>query len=90
MTKRPENAHKALQSLGECGTKKNGPGDVTSAIPTLDIGHCEGVTAMPVEALISPKGDSASKSNIAPIAPAKWQSIGDLARVLAEKAGGGK
>ena len=45
---------------------------------------------MPDAATISPKGDSARQSNIAPVTPAKWQSIGDLARALVAKAGGGK
>ena len=60
----------------------------TNADPVLDIGHCRGVSAMPVSGTISPKGDSATQSNIAPVTPAKWQSIGDLARALVAKAEG--
>lgn len=39
---------------------------------------------MPVEALISPQGDSANAYQ----QPENWKSVGDLARRLVEKAGG--
>ena len=79
-----------MQNKEKYGLNEADREGATNADPVLDIGHCEGVNAMPVEALISPKGDSASKSNIAPVTPAKWQSIGDLARALAAKAEGRK
>ena len=66
------------------------PEGVTSAREPLNITQLDRSSAMPLKALISLKGDSASKSNIAPVTPAKWQSIGDLARALVTKAEGGK
>ena len=76
----------------EYGLNENGPSGITSAIPTLDIVEpVEEVQAMPYLAHYL---DSARlrktehQPNIAPMMPAKWQSIGDLARALAAKAEG--
>ena len=61
--------------------KKTDREGATNADPALDITRTQEVQAMPVEAHISPIGDSASNQN-------SWRSIGDLARALAEKAAG--
>ena len=79
-----------MQSKPEYALDEADREGATNADPVLDIGHYTGVSAMPVEALISPKGDSATQSNIAPVTPAKWQRIGDLARALVAKAEGRK
>jgi len=50
----------------------------------------KGGPRMAVKANISPSGDSAIHSNIAPVGPAKWRAIGDLARALVKQAEGGK
>jgi len=68
----------------DMGENRSEPSGVASTGPALDIGHCEGVSTMPVEATISPEGDSANE-----YPHDNWQSLGELARRLAEKAGGG-
>ena len=67
----------------DMGEDRSEPSGVGRTGPALDITPLDRSSAMPVEATISPQGDSANG-----YPQDNWQSLGDLARRLAEKAGG--
>lgn len=72
-----------LENRGKTRQNKSGPGSVGSAHPTLDISTYSGGERMP---FVGDYPDSAGKSK--PEESDNWKSLGDLARKLAEKAGG--
>ena len=78
-----------MQSKPEYALNRNEPPGAGNTATALDIGHCEGVNAMPVSGNISPKGDSATQSETPPKNDG-WQSIGSIAARLVAKAGAKK
>lgn len=65
-----------------CAKNRNGPDVASNERPALDITHLEKETRMPVKGNITASGDSASVEH-----QDNWNSIGELAKALAEKAG---
>jgi hypothetical protein len=79
-------ASKPLQNNSEWG-KMNGPGGASNATPGPR--HATPVEEVPAMPFVGDYTDSAPSGNREQDSNT-WKSLGDLAKALAEKAGGGK